>query len=350
MSNLRRLSRAVLFSSLLVTGGATPALGQTLTATTQPDLRQVIESLGDRGKMSMQLDYIMTARVRLLFSWAGKNDVGAARIRRGTSPQDPGGEWIDLVAGSDPAKAPRAINRWGSASESFNRTLHGWESSTFFGFMKVSKGSSTAELQKELSREKQNQEFLFSAIVDHAGGDSEFVKILPFTSAKDYTIKDLDQATSAVVDRLAGPQGRVKAVDAARRHSCERVAGFLSTVAELVGAAVANPEQRLSLCYLYNGERHALILRKVTPVAKRTIELSLANEPKRYARTYQDLLLAEIEDKNEENGKRSSFGLLLGTKGELREVPVQISYQPNWWFQVILDLQTPQPFVNAQYP
>jgi hypothetical protein len=95
------------------------------------------------------------------------------------------------------------------------------------------------------------------------------------------------------------------------------------------------------LCYLYNGEQHKLNLVKVTPVAERKIELSLAQEPRNYQRVYRDMLLAEIENENLETGKSSSFRLLLATKGDWKGLPVQISYQPNWWFQVILNLKTP---------
>jgi hypothetical protein len=38
-------------------------------------------------------------------------------------------------------------------------------------------------------------------------------------------------------------------------------------------------------------------------------------------------------------GKQSEFTIEVGTKNELRGVPVQIRYQPNWWFQVVLNLR-----------
>ena len=59
----------------------------------------------------------MTARVRLLFFWAGKDDVGGGYIRRGVSKDDPRQELLQVLFGSDPAKAPRAINRWGAGTE-----------------------------------------------------------------------------------------------------------------------------------------------------------------------------------------------------------------------------------------
>jgi hypothetical protein len=37
------------------------------------------------------------------------------------------------------------------------------------------------------------------------------------------------------------------------------------------------------------------------------------------------------------------FTIVLGTQGALRGVPVQIRYQPNFWFQVVLNLLPKSP-------
>src|ERR1700690_1141935 len=60
-------------------------------------------------RSAVQYDYIMTARVRLIFFWAGKDDVGGGYIRRGISSTDPHQEFFQVLFGSDPLKAPRAI-------------------------------------------------------------------------------------------------------------------------------------------------------------------------------------------------------------------------------------------------
>jgi hypothetical protein len=53
-------------------------------------------------------------------------------------------------------------------------------------------------------------------------------------------------------------------------------------------------------------------------------------------RTYTDLLEAEFASTSQKTGKRSEFAIAMETKGALRGVPLQIRYQPNWWFQVLL--------------
>src|SRR5579862_8843205 len=93
-----------------------------LTATTAdpPDRQPIVEALTwvrEAPKDLAEYDYMMTARVRLLFFWAGKDDVGGGYIRRGISADDPRKEVFEVLFGSDPAKAPRAINRWGAGTE-----------------------------------------------------------------------------------------------------------------------------------------------------------------------------------------------------------------------------------------
>lgn len=54
---------------------------------------------------------------------------------------------------------------------------------------------------------------------------------------------------------------------------------------------------------------------------------------------YNDLLQLDFVSTHKETRKQVNFAILVSTRGELRGVPVQIRYQPNWWFQVLLDLQ-----------
>jgi hypothetical protein len=55
-------------------------------------------------------------------------------------------------------------------------------------------------------------------------------------------------------------------------------------------------------------------------------------------KSYEELLQADFVSSNQTTGKRVYFTIFLGTQGPLRGVPVQIRYQPNWWFQVVLNL------------
>ena len=55
-------------------------------------------------------------------------------------------------------------------------------------------------------------------------------------------------------------------------------------------------------------------------------------------KSFEHLVQANFVLSHQATGKRVYFTLLLGTQGELRGVPVQIRYSPNWWFQTVLNL------------
>src|SRR3982074_1246009 len=61
------------------------------------------------------LRYTMDGRIRPLLFWFGRDDIGFARVvwREG----DLGARGYELLVGTDPAKAPRALNRWGYIAE-----------------------------------------------------------------------------------------------------------------------------------------------------------------------------------------------------------------------------------------
>jgi len=317
----------------------------------QAALQHTTELMRAPLHVDVQFDYTMTARLRLLLFWVGKDDVGGGYIRRGTLPRDPASDVIELLIGSDPAKAPRAINRWGAASEIVHRPSgsgHGAESSTFFGFMKVSSGASAAEMEKELAREKRGGSYMFSAIVNQGERNYDFAKVVPFSSDTDFTIHQFDQAKSMVFDRLLGSEGRIREIAFSQVQACGRREGFLESVAQLIDLAMEARQPPPSVCYFYNGVQHQLSLAQVTRIPTETVRLTLRDEPHEYLRTYHNLVLARFENFDQTSSKKTGFELLLGTTGSLRGVPVQIRYQPNWWFQAVLNLVTPESSGEAQ--
>jgi hypothetical protein len=345
-----------LICGLLLACPAGQVLAQTSspTATLAPgaaSMERAVDQVRVPPNIRSQFDYVMTARVRLLLFWAGKDDVGGGYIRLGTSPDDASLEVINLLIGSDPAKAPRAINRWGLASEIVHTSPEpggGFDWSVFFGFMKVSSGTSVAEMQKELAKEKQSGNFLFSAILNQAGPDKNFAKTVPFASSTDFTIHDLERAEPVVLEHLTSSEGRLRSADAEAFQACHRAEGFLSSVSELVDAALSGRQAPASNCYLYNGQRFTLKLKQTTRIPRKDVHITLRDVPHDYARSYHDLLLASFDNFNETTKSGGSFELLLGTSGALKGAPVQITYQPNWWFQVILNLKTPPESEIAQ--
>ena len=92
---------------------------------------------------------------------------------------------------------------------------------------------------------------------------------------------------------------------------------------------------------------NTLTLARANPVGKLAVQVKSADGGMMVDKAYTDLLEAELVSASAKAGKRSEFTITTGTKGELRGVPVQIRYQPNWWFQVVLNLR-PETLLAAK--
>ena len=314
-------------------------------------LEEALRSVRQDPRDSVQYNYEMTARLRLLVFWAGKDNVGGGYVRVGRSTQGHDVELVQVLFGSDPAKAPRAINRWGAGTEVFRpHAVSGDDSSAysaFFGFMKSSKGKSVSEMQGELAKENSNGAHLFSAILSRVDSGRALSLIVPMQSNVDYNLHQLGEAESYVFDEFLSSGRPVKKIPSASQ--CPRNAGFLGTVAELIDAALAGKKTPVALCYVYDAQVHTLTLRNVAPLNKLTLRTHLPDASKDAAaleRTYSGLVEAEFLSESKDSGKHSNFTLVLGTSGNLRGIPVQIRYQPNWWFQVVLNL-CPEPSLES---
>jgi len=291
----------------------------------------------------LQYDYSMTARVRLIFFWAGKDDVGGGYIRRGISAEDPHQEFFQVLFGSDPQKAPRAINRWGAGTEvSWHKDPVGLSqaddvtASAFFGFMKSSQGKSAGEMQAELQREKEQGLHAFTGILSRVEPFRALSLKVPLESNTDFTLHDYDSAEPVMLQRLSDSAQPVHSLNDAAR--CPRSAEFLATVAELMDAALRGQAAPVARCYIYDAQENTLTLEKIAPVDSLPVTLHGPNKTVLLNTTHKNLLQLDFVSSHKLTGKNVYFTLYAGTQATLRGVPVQICYQPNWWFQVVLNL------------
>jgi len=299
--------------------------------------------------ISVQYNYIMTARVHLLFFWAGKDDVGSGYIRRGSSTVDSHEEFFQVLFGSDPKKAPRAINRWGAGTEI------AWHkdplaappreddvtSSAFFGFMKSSRGKSVAEMQKELKNEQQRGLHSFTGILSRVEPARAFSVVVPLESDSDFTLHQYELAAPLMFDHIQSSDLPVRSLAGATH--CPRAGSFLATVAELMNLALAGQSAPLSRCYVHDAQENTLTLESAAPVTSLPVQLHAPDKTTLLDARYDHLLQLDFVSSHKLTGKKVSFTILLGTEGSLRAVPVQIRYQPNWWFQVLLNLAPGNP-------
>jgi hypothetical protein len=314
------------------------------TSDHQP-ITEALQWVRSTPRLVLQYNYVMTARVRLLFFWAGKDDVGGGYIRRGISSEDSRKEFFQVLFGSDPAKAPRAINRWGAGTEvswhkeavSLSAPQEDVTASAFFGFMKSSRGKSAAEMQAELKREQEHGEHSFTGILSRVEPSRAISLVTNLQSDTDYSLHDYDRAVPTMLDRLSSSTQPLHTLQDDSR--CLRAEEFLATVAELVDSALAKREAPQSRCYVYDAQENTLSLEHVTPVNSFPVQLHGPNNVSILNTTYRNLLQLDFVSTPKLTGKKVYFSIFAGTEGEFRGVPIQIRYQPNWWFQVVLNLQ-----------
>jgi len=336
VSHLRSLACALLLA------GTCFALPSAPGAADRAAINEAVNWIRATPRIRAEYDYIMTCRLRLLIFWVGRDDLGGGFIKIGQIDDDPTLLMTQLLFGSDPAKAPRAINRWGAGTEVIKLDASKTpESSAFVGFMKSSKGESVSAMQRELSHEKSTGKHLFEAIISRVDRTQALSATVPFYSDKDYDIHQLANAQELALDQLGDGQARkFRRLDGPARAECSRPGGFLSTTDELLERSLEGEKTPLSLCYVYNVRRYTLTLQRVAPVATKAVHITLKEQGRKIDRSYHDLKESQFQIRNQESGAKTDFSVLVGTSGELRGVPIQINYQPNWWFQIVLNLKT----------
>jgi hypothetical protein len=295
------------------------------------DFQSALHLALDPGLPTVQYNYVMTGKVRLLVLWFGADDVGGGYIRRGASLTDPSVDFIQVLFGSDPAKAPRRINHWGSAIETSGH------SSALFGFMKTAKTASPEAAETEILKQKQKGEHAFEAIVSVVDNNRAISRVVPMLSEVDFNFHQLAEAQELAVERLS-QDGPVRQLNSPTRK-CAASRGFLHAVDELAQGALRTKEAGQSLCYVHNARDYTLTLRKRSLVKSKEIEFKLKSG-KKVKKTYTNLVLAQFAAFNRQSGEQTEFELLLDGSEEMAGVPIQISYQPNFWFKVVLNLDT----------
>jgi hypothetical protein len=284
----------------------------------------------------VQYDYVMTAKVRLLLFWVGADDVGGGYIQRSPHLSGTRERFIQVLFGSDPAKAPRRINYWGAATERSNG-----ETSALLGFMRAARTDSVSEAEADFQKQASEGQHPFDAILSLIEKTRARSRRAPLFSTADLNMHQFDRAQELALGQLAG--GRTGRELSGSDMKCAP-RGFLQAVdelidGELIGSAVrAGAATPGSLCYVYNGRNYTLTLQKRSAVSKHSVRIQRKNGSS-LEKTYRDLVNTHFSILNHSSGERTGFQLLVGTSGPLRAVPVQIVHQPNWWFRVVLNLE-----------
>jgi hypothetical protein len=203
-------------------------------------------------------------------------------------------------------------------------------------------------MQAELKKEKDQGEHAFTGILSRVEPGHTFSLVVPLNSDQDFDLNQYGAAEPLMLDKLRTSEKPPKTL--ADSAHCPRSGEFLGTLAELLDAAVNSaapqsggissaPPEAKSLCYVHDAQVNTLTLAHVEPVKSLQAKINSAKGGLLADNTFNNLLQLDFVTTHQLTGKKVYFTLVVGTQGQLRAVPVQIRCEPNWWFQVVLNLQ-----------
>jgi len=253
--------------------------------------------------------YRITARVRpLVVFWITRDGVGDAVLTRSRASDE---TRYSLLIGSDPARAPFHINRWGYIEEE----IRGREA-RLTGLMTQSDEESIAQAQENI-RSQASGRHPFKVIETSADGERATSRLRVIAAPEDYTVRQL----AAVLDlaqreRTEGTSRVVRLPEGARP-------GFLAAVADAMREG-----SPASITYAYYGRLYEL---------RRTRSQRMPNFQSG-ATAYGPAVAAEFVSTSAYDGEQTRFAITYGTAGAFAEVPLRVTYQPRWWMQVELTI------------
>ncbi len=268
--------------------------------------------------------YRMSGHIRpLLAFWISRDDVGDGRLVWRRGPQ--GEEGWDFVLGTDPARAPRGLNRWGYIAEETRG-----RSGTLLAVMSQSEEDTLGQVRAGDDRKASAGEFqAIRAVVEEGESRAQISNVRTPTAL---TIHDVDALVERVRVGLEDATLRTTALDPDVRP------GFLAAVAELVNGSVAAwrsgrppaPDgPGAPIPYVF-GEKRCT----VTLTSSRRLDSFEDGD-----RTWRNVVRGRFDILTLATGDHTRFELVYGLEGDLAGVPVQIVYSPKWWLKVVLHLE-----------
>ena len=265
--------------------------------------------------------YKMAGRVRPLLIWIGRADVGMGEIvwRGGEDAVA-----YELLIGTDAAKAPRNINRWGylleDARPSGTRVL---------GVMTTSDEATISDVTSRPAGAQSAGRF--KGLDARISGGVSRSTAETIETERDFSVREKAVIVGRIEQKLRDGVVREAPVPAGVRQ------GFLLAVAELVQDTIAarkSGEQALrrlkgrTIPYIYSRTLYDL---KLTDVD--TVRSSGGGPPG------AGLVHAEFGTLNRTKGSRTTFELEYATEGPLAGVPTLIRHRPRWWLEAVLTLE-----------
>jgi hypothetical protein len=279
------------------------------------------DALNARIPVVRQHSYVVNAKVRpLLAFWIGRENVGTARVTwRGGSG---GRHGYELLIGSDPARAPRHINRWGFIVEEFEAGR-----AEVLGVMKESNEETIEAAEAEISRPQSASAFKASRTT--ITGNQALNAATTLQAPAHLTYRERD----AILGLMAGESPVVRTMQLPPGTQN----GFLVAMDSLLHASVIPCQTRQggkampAVTYIYGRTLFDLSLLSCKP------ESALKTK----SLTYTDVIDGRFQVRNRTTRDETKFRVLYGASGELCGVPVRAVFRPRWWMEVELLLDLP---------
>lgn len=312
----------------------------------------------DGGEVFNVYPYRMKGKVRLLFFWVGKDDVGGGHIAIGRTLEGSDGwrQEIEVLFGSNPERVPGKINRWGYGREESVWTEPAPSSgprlvrTLFEGFMKHSKEESLSEVQSNSAAE--NGSFVYDGIRSLVGPEEALSEIRTFAAGEDFDYRNSDPIHCGYKKRLAGgPPDKSRKLT--KREGYQAPFGFLTGVNSMLQGAVKAygaggdwMSQRPTLVYVYNAQKYQLRLKNLKFEGDFDIPLPRKDGEREREQRFRQVAKAEFEIKKLGTDYDHEFNIWFPLEGRYRGVPIRIEDKPRWWLRIELNLD---PTRTASY-
>jgi hypothetical protein len=235
---------------------------------------------------------------------------------------DGGAVGYELLVGTDPAKAPRSINRWGYIAED----VAGGDGSVL-ALMTGSDEATYKEADSSSSRPSHTGDFrAIQARVQQGAATWQTARV---STPSPLTVNDVDAALDHVRRETAGASSRGMLMPSGARP------GFLTAVAELIDLAVNGVNRKIDSRELLRPRVPYVFGQGAYEVYLREVEFLRAD----YAGRSIPAVRTAFEIRTLATDARTKFEITSGTEGDLAGVPLAISWQPRWWLRVALALE-----------
>ena len=260
-----------------------------------------------------QHTYRMAGKIRVLLLWVGREDVGSGVIKwRGAGSE----KAIELLIGSDPKRAPSQLNKWGYLVEATS----GAESSVV-GLISQENDDRLSDVKADLKKRKDLR--AFDTIRGHVGIPEGTARVGTLYAPSHLTYHEADTVLRDVLADTSLPVKRL-----ARGASVRP--GFLTSLTELLRSTIDKKDDNRRIQYIHGDRLFELRLLESTRLARF----------ERDGRAWQDVIRGRFETGEAGNRSGTRFELVYGASGALAGIPIVISYQPKWWLQVDLVLNS----------